>query len=218
MKKNMKFLSVALVGLIMASCSGETKTSEAETNEVESKKPVTCMYSYSSENTELNFTAYKFLGKTGVGGTFTNVIVKGEESQNAQEVIESLSFKIPISSISTKDEGRDAKIEEHFFGTINTSEITGEVVGLDSLTNTMQLKITMNEVSNDITAKYTLKDGVFTIDAEIDVNDWNGNPGIVALNEVCKELHTDVANGDTESKLWPDVSISFSTELKENCD
>jgi len=212
--KNTKFLFIALAGLMISSCAeGTDDTASADVDNKE-----TCLYSYSAENSELKFTAYKFLGKTGVGGTFNEINVKGgEENESAIAVLESLSFEIPVSSIATKDEGRDEKIKEHFFGQINTPTLTGKVVRINEEANSATLIITMNEVSNEVRGKYTLNDGAFTFDTEINVNDWQANEGIVRLNEVCKDLHTDHANGDTESKLWPDVTLSFVTQLKKNC-
>ncbi|WP_159038575.1 YceI family protein [Brumimicrobium mesophilum] len=214
MMKKTKFLFVALAGLMISSCAEET----AETVKTEEVKEENCLYSYSAENSEFNFTAYKFLGKTGVGGTFTEINVEGgEENESDVAVIENLSFEIPVSSISTKDESRDAKIEESFFGTINTSSLTGKVVDLDENAMKATLMISMNEIDKEVVGDYTLTDGDFTFETEINVNDWQAQEGITTLNTICKELHTDYANGDTESKLWPDVTLKFSTKLKKNC-
>lgn len=76
----------------------------------------------------------------------------------------------------------------------------------------------MNEVAKVINGKYTLNGETFTFDAEINVNDWQAEAAVQSLNDACKDLHTDVVNGDTESKLWPDVTISFSTVFKKDCE
>ncbi len=80
------------------------------------------------------------------------------------------------------------------------------------------LRVTMNDITNDVEGDYTLEDNVFTFNTEINVENWNAQAGIISLNEACKDLHTDLENGDTESKLWSDVTISFSTELTKKCD
>ncbi|PKR81384.1 hypothetical protein CW751_04830 [Brumimicrobium salinarum] len=217
MRKNTKFLFVALAGLMMSSCAGETETTDTAKAEVE--KTETCSYAYDAANSELSFTAYKFLGKTGVSGTFTEINVKGgEENEDPHALIEALSFEIPISSIHTKDESRDGKINEFFFGKINTEVISGEVIDLDDATGKATLAITMNEITKEVEGEYLLADTEFSFDTEINVLDWEAEAGIEALNEECKELHTDFANGDTESKLWPDVSLSFSTKLEKVCE
>ncbi|HZH87442.1 MAG TPA: YceI family protein [Brumimicrobium sp.] len=217
MRKNTKFLFIALAGLMMSSCAGETETTDTAGADVE--KEETCFYTYEAASSEMAFTAYKFLGKTGVGGTFTEINVEGgEKNEDAKALIEGLSFNIPISSLSTKDESRDGKINTFFFNEINTEVISGEVKSLDDATGKATLAITMNAITKDVVGDYNLNDNAFSFNAEIDVLNWEAQAGIDALNKECKELHTDFANGDTESKLWSDVAISFSTELKKVCE
>lgn len=213
MKKNVIVLMTAFIGLTFSSC----KNAATEDNKQEVKEEI-CTYSYDNSSSKVGFTAYKFLSKTGVGGAFNELTVTGgEANEDAQKVIESLGFEIPISSIDTKDAGRDAKISKFFFGTIKTDKITGKVIKLDASKGEATLSITMNGVSKEVTGKYTLAEADFSFEAEINVDNWNAQSGITALNNECKVLHTDVANGDKESKLWSDVTISFSTTLKKSC-
>lgn len=217
MRKNTKFLFVALAGLMISSCAGETETTDTAETEVE--KEEVCLYTYAAENSELTFTAYKFIGKTGVGGAFTEVnVTGGEENEDPHALLEGLSFEIPIGSLDTQDEGRDEKINTFFFGEINTDVISGEVVELDDATGEATIAITMNEITKNVRGEYVLADNEFSFDSEINVEDWEAGNGIEALNEECKELHTDFENGDEESKLWPDVSISFTTILEKVCE
>jgi hypothetical protein len=80
------------------------------------------------------------------------------------------------------------------------------------------LEIRMNGINKDVSGTYTLVDNIFNFSTDIDVLNWNAGLGIKKLNEACNDLHTDVENGDTESKLWPDVSIKLSIELTKKCD
>lgn len=216
MIKNTNFLFIALAGLMISSCAPEAdSTVEVD---VEEKKE-TCLYSYSAENSEVKFTAYKFLGKTGVGGTFTEVnVTGGDENESALDLIENLSFEIPISSISTNDESRDEKIQRSFFGHLNVSKLTGEVVKLDEDSKKATVLISFNDISKEVEGDYVLDNLDFVFKAEINVNNWEAQEGIKTLNDECHDLHIDYANGDTESKLWPDVSISFGTQLTKNCE
>ena len=219
MDKKIKFLFIALAGFMISSCGGNGESTENAEAQNQEDSVKTCLYSYDDATSEVGFTSYKFLNKTAVGGVFENIEVEsGEANENPEELIESFSFKIPILSIFTKDEGRDKKIISFFFGTIDTDTITGKVLDLDASTGKASLEITMNDVTNNVEGDYTLEDGAFTFDAEINVDDWNATPGIEALNEECKELHIDHANGDTESKLWSEVGISFTTQLKKDCE
>ena len=215
MKK--KIFSLALLSALFFSCDSEDNDVAVEAEERETIQ--NCLYSYNSANTKLDWTAYKFLSKAGVGGTFNRIDV--ESMDNAADpvaLIESLKFSIPINSVETNDQGRNGKIQEFFFGSLaSTDLLTGSVVSLGD-NNIAVMEITMNEITQNVEGDYTLEGSTFTWNTEINVNEWNAEAGLNALNEECKDLHTDYENGDTESKLWPDVTISFSTTLIENCD
>lgn len=211
MKKSAIIVMTAFIGWSFSSCNNTAKTDESSQEVVK-----TASYSYDNSTSVVGFTAYKFLSKKGVGGIFKEInVTGGAANSEPQKVIESLSFEIPIASIDTKDAGRDSKISTFFFGTINTEKITGKVVKLDASKGEATLSITMNGVAKDVVGKYTLEDTHFTFSADINVGEWNALSGIEALNKECKELHTDKANGEKESKLWPDVTITFETTLKK---
>jgi polyisoprenoid-binding protein YceI len=213
MKK--KIISLFTLGLLLASCGGTD-----EKVQIEEKTTIkNCLYSYNPTQSELTFTAYKFLKKAGVSGTFRTIQVDGPETAgDAKSLVEQLSFKIPTASIETNDPGRNKKIDSLFFGTlIDTDYISGKVISL-SENNKATLEITMNAISKQVEGNYSLTENKFSFDTEIDVNNWQAKEGLTALNNACKDLHTDIQNGDTESKLWPDVTISFSTNLREVCD
>jgi hypothetical protein len=204
------------VSFIFASCdNGEDATLESTAQ----TKVENCIYTYNPAMTKLDWTAFKFLRKAGVPGTFTTINVNGTKSGgDPKSIIESLSFSIPVSSVETNDPGRNKKIDSLFFGKLNnTALLSGKVVSLGENGKAILL-VTMNDISNEVEGDYTLNDNVFTFNTEINVERWNAQSGIKSLNEACKDLHTDVENGDTESKLWSEVTISFSTELSKKCD
>lgn len=213
-----KYVYSALVlAFFTVSCSeGSAESAKADNNE--KQKVENCIYSYNPAKTQLDWTAYKFIRKAGVNGTFTNIEVDGDKSgSDVQSIIESLSFSIPISSIDTKDDSRNKKIQEFFFGNLASPElIAGKVVALKK-DSVAVLEITMNEIARNVEGTYSLVDNVFNYSTEINVLDWNAKQGLDELNRECEGLHTDVENGDTESKLWPDVSISFKTTLDKKC-
>ena len=210
--------STLLLALFTVGCSeGEAEETKAKDERKEVVK--NCMYSYNPAKTQLTWTAFKFLRKAGVGGAFMKIDVKGGDANpSARDLIESLSFAIPINSIETNDQSRNKKIQEFFFGNLATPElISGKVVRLEE-GDIAVLEIKMNDITKNVEGKYTLEDNVFLYTTEINVLDWNAEQGLKSLNKECKDLHTDVENGDTESKLWPDVSISFKTTLDKSCD
>lgn len=217
MKKTILF-SGLLIGLLASSC-GEEGSKDDKDTKIKVQEVENCIYTFNPNKTELDWTAYKFLRKAGVSGTFTTFQVEGKKKGAVpKDIIESLSFSIPTSTVETNDVGRNKKIDSLFFdGLEKTAMITGNVVSLgDNGKATMNIK--MNDIEKEVVGDYTLDDNKFTFNTEITVNDWNAEKQLEALNIACKDLHTDVENGDTESKLWPDVTISFSTELIKECD
>lgn len=217
MKKTILFSSL-LFGLLATSC-GEQDVADNEDVKLEVKEIQNCIYTFSAEKSTLDWTAYKFTRKAGVGGTFTQLQVDGKKKGAVpKDIIESLSFSIPTSTVETNDVSRNKKIDSLFFGGLEeTALITGNVVSLgDNGKATMMIK--MNNIENEVVGDYTLEDNKFSFNTEISINDWNAEKQLEALNIACKDLHTDLENGETESKLWPDVTISFSTELTKECD
>ena len=214
-----KYIYSLLVGSLFLTSCGEGEDNQAITNDHSDKKIENCIYTYNAAKSELNWTAYKFLNKTGVNGSFKTVNIDGSESSaDPKSLISSLSFSIPVSSTETNDPSRNDKIIEFFFGKLtNTEVITGKVVKLGE-DGVATLSIMMNEIEKEVQGQYILDKETFTFQTEINVEEWNASSGIESLNEACEELHTDVQNGDTESKLWSEVTISFKTELTKNCD
>lgn len=209
----MKTRIVAYTSLILAlglsSCGGEAGTEEPkEDKEI-------CIYSYNEGSTEFQWTAYKTNAKVPVSGTFNEITVTSEASENPLEVIESIKFTMKTASVESTNPERDAKISEHFFGTLNTTEITGKVTGINEKKGKATIMITMHDISFDIEGDYTMENNLFSFTSSMDVSSWNGMAGIGALNTVCSDLHT---GDDGVSKLWSEVGLSFSTTLSSDCE
>jgi polyisoprenoid-binding protein YceI len=201
--------------LAFATVVAVTSCGPSEDKSTEKKEEQACMYSYDHASSVLEWTAFKFTEKTGVKGTFNTIEVKdGGAMEDPKDVIESLSFSIPVSSVETQNPERNGKIAQHFFGTIKTDAITGKVKALEDDGKAV-LEITMNGITKDAEGTYTLENGNFAFHATIDVNNWNAKPGIDALNKICYDLHK---GADGVSKLWSEVELSFTTTLKSDCE
>ncbi len=215
--ESMKKIIVSLMTftLILASCSGEQQSATT----VENNKVENCYYEYSPADSKLDWTAFKFLRKAPVGGTFTTLSVTGgDKAGDKIGLIENLSFSIPVETVETKNSDRNKKIDSLFFGSFTIPEmITGEVINLGDNGKAI-IAISMNGITNEVEGDYTFEDATFTYKTNIDVMNWNAEEGLTALNVACEDLHTDIENGDTESKLWSDVDIMFSTTLKKKCE
>ncbi|MEN9998516.1 MAG: hypothetical protein RI922_1506 [Bacteroidota bacterium] len=210
MKKSFIILSVGMLFLGLGSCSSDPKTEETKAEETKTN----CMYSYDSSNSSLVWTAFKFTEKKGVEGTFNVISVESEGAQmDAKKLLESISFNIETSSVETQNEERNGKIAKLFFGTIGTETIKGNIKSLSD-NGKATIEIEMNNIKKDVVGEYTLEDANFSFTATIDVLDWKAGSAISALNTACKDLHT---GADGKSKLWSEVDLSFTTNLKKEC-
>ena len=196
--------------LIMAACS------QAEIEKTEETAPEkTCTYTYDHQSSVMEWTAFKFIDRTEVKGTFTRIIIKdGGAMNDPKRLIQSLSFSIPISTIETQNPERDAKIAKYFFGTAGIETIQGTMKELKD-NGTAMLEITINDITKNVTGMYTVEDGDFTLNATIDIADWNLLTGLEALDRACSAQHKDPGGA---SKLWSDVDLLFKTTLHAECE
>jgi polyisoprenoid-binding protein YceI len=208
-----KFKNIAIAfstAILLVACGDET----IPTVETEVDSPI-CFYSYESGATTMEWTAFKFTEKAPVKGTFTEINVDGTlKSDDAMVLLSSLSFSIPVSSITSQNEERDGKIVKHFFGTIATDNLTGNVVSLGENGEAI-IDVTMNSITKPVKGEYTFVDGKFDFSATMDVSNWDAIPAINVLNTICKDLHTGM---DGKSKLWSEIDLKFSTKLMSDCD
>lgn len=210
MKKLQQITLFTFSIFLLAACGTESPK-EGETDATEKE---VCFYSYNEGSTVMGWTAFKFNDKTPVKGTFKEINVEGTlESDDAMALLKSLSFDIPVSSIESLDEDRNAKIIKHFFGTIATENLTGKILSLGNNGEAV-LEVSMNNMKKKLQGKYTFVDGKFDFSATMDVANWGAASGIEALNTICKDLHT---GPDGISKLWSEVDLTFSTTLMSDC-
>lgn len=205
MKKSIILSLLCVITLSMASCKNDKKQ--------ETKAPVAEKgFSFEAKTTTINWTAYKTTAKVPVKGQFTEVTIENtKKGATAKEALDGLKFSIPIQSLFTKDSIRDNKLKKFFFGVMtNTSQITGTLYMRDDTSGNAE--ITMNGISQKLPFTYTVKDQMVTIEAEMDLDNWQAQAAIEALNVVCKELHT---GEDGVSKTWNEVKIEVVTYLKK---
>jgi polyisoprenoid-binding protein YceI len=208
MKKS--FWMIGAVVMLFNSCGSDDTTAEVEeVNEVKE-----CYYTYNSANSKLTWTAYKFTEKTPVSGTFNEINIEGAEVLNdALQVIEGLSFSIPVASVNTQNPERDEKIKQSFFGVLtNTSLLTGKVISMKD--GKAELLLNLNDVESVVVGSYTLDGGDFRFTATLDLTQFDALNGVESLNKVCEDLHI---GADGVSKLWEVVDLSFETKLNMNC-
>ena len=169
------------------------------------------VYSIETKTTTINWTAYKTTAKLPVKGIFKDITVKNSKpAENANAVINGIEFSVPVKSIDTKDLGRDAKIVQHFFGTMKDTE---SLIGKISLGEKGKgnINLTMNGISANLPMTYIVSGQLIEMDATMNLDNWQAQLAITALNKVCGELHK---GDDGISKTWNEVNIHIASYLK----
>ncbi len=207
-----KILILLFATSLLMACNSNKKVDDKPE---ETTQETVTKYAYQRAFTTLEWTAYKTTAKVGVKGSFDEFnITPGQEEGSALEIMNQMSFSIPVSTTNSGNEERDPKIIESFFGVMmNTKTITGQFVsvnGNDSV-GTIRIRIKMNDVENEIDGNYTINGNEVSVKATMNLADWKAESSVTALNEVCSDLHK---GDDGSSILWPDVDIAIVSKLK----
>lgn len=176
----------------------------------EEVKTTTKGYTIDAKTTSINWIAYKTTNKVPVKGKFTEITLNQEKSATPIDALNSVKFSIPVASIFTKDTIRDAKLKKFFFGKmVTTDNITGSFALKND--NTGSLMLTMNGITKELPVIYVIKDQLVTIDGTLNLDNWQAQAALKALDIACKDLHS---GKDGISKTWSEVKIEAATYLK----
>jgi hypothetical protein len=166
-------------------------------------------YTIDAKSVSVLWTAYKFTHKVGVSGTFKDFKF---ETRNLTGTVDSILYgsklRIPTLSVDSQNEIRDPKLRAIFFKALDTDTITGKILTVDKDNGLVEIR--MNNISREVPYSYSVKNDSLILKTRLDLNQWNGQQAIEALNKECYELHI---GPDGISKLWPDVAIEIQFPL-----
>ncbi|WP_111708082.1 YceI family protein [Lutibacter citreus] len=204
MKKHNILILLIVVIAITISCKENPKKKEISTEEKG--------YTVEPKTTTINWIAYKTTGKVPVKGQFTKLKIEeaNTKAKTALEALNNLKFSIPVNSLFTKDTIRDGKLKKFFFGSmVDTQNIKGTIHINNETSGTVE--IVMNGISQDLPITFVMSDQMVTIEAIMNLDNWQAQAAIAALNKVCYGLHS---GEDGISKTWSEVKIEIATYLK----
>ncbi|MEO9533838.1 MAG: YceI family protein [Crocinitomicaceae bacterium] len=210
----MKTRKLMLLGLLplMVACGGAEEEADT-TNDEEVVAEEVCTYKYDENATILTWTAFKLTEKVGVDGSFDEINVVANESEDMFGVLSGATFEIPVVSVNSQDPVRDPKIRDSFFGTMDsTVAITGEIISIDE--NGARVSITMNGVTVEYDGEIKVKEETITMNTTIDILDFDGQGSIDEIGKVCEAKHT---GEDGVNKFWSDVNVAVQTKLIKEC-
>ncbi|MQP24872.1 hypothetical protein GFJ94_07315 [Flavobacterium sp. LMO8] len=189
------------ISIIAVSCKKEEKTeTPTETQEKVSGLMIV------NDSTKVNWTAYKTTEKVAVGGSFTEITLKETKKGNTpEEVLEGVSFSIPVSSLFTNNPDRDYKLKSIFFGALKEKELLSGVLNFRD--NKTFLTISINDMVKQIEVASNYSGKKFTLEGKIDLVDFGAENAIEAINTACYDLHK---GSDGISKTWSEVALKGS--------
>ena len=209
MKKIVYSLVIFFTIAQIISCKSEAKK-ETETTKEEVKAAKKAFVLQDATNT-INWVAYKTTDKVPVKGQFQKVnITTGGEGDTAKEAINNAEFSIPVSSIFTQDSSRDFKIRKFFFGIMDKTELLSGKLVLEN-DSIGYADLTMNSTTKKLPFKYTLNGKEFSLNATMNISDWQAQNALDSLNTACKDLHK---GADGVSKTWDDVALNITSVFK----
>ena len=205
--KKIAFFAFA-VTILATSCKKEDKQEETPSEEVQTE--VASGLQIISDSTKVNWTAYKTTDKVAVGGSFKQIELKNTQNGDTPEsVLEGASFSIPVSSLFTNNEDRDAKLKTIFFAALKNTEMIGGAFNFRD--GKCLLTLTLNDVTKQMEVPYTFENKKFSISSTINLDDFGGQAAIEAINKACFELHK---GADGVSKTWSEVAINGSVQFE----
>lgn len=203
--KKVIYTLLIITSINFTSCKSEVKK---ENNvKVEEKSA----YNLKNANHLIGWTAFKTTEKVPVNGQFKKIdILKNGEGNTIKEAINNAEFSIPVSSVFTKDSGRDFKIKKFFFGIMdNTKLLSGKLILENDSIGFSNL--TMNGITKKLAFKYNIKEKNFNLKGSLKISDWKAENALSSLNEACKDLHK---GSDGITKTWDEVTINITSTFK----
>ncbi len=205
--KTINLFVLSLLLVLVSSCKGDKKETKTEPEKQEVTKE--SMLMIQPKDVKITWTAYKTTDKKPVSGTFNTVNFDMKHGKSALELLDNLSFSIPVSSVFSDNEERDKKLVASFFGSmINTEMISGKLVVLEN--NSIKASLTLNGEEHDLPLLYKEANGKVFLQGTLNLEDWKALGAITALNKVCFDLHK---GEDGISKTWNDVLVKVEINL-----
>lgn len=225
MKKALNISVVITLVMLLSACSQEEPKESKQDAKVETYQfeEQVCTYRINIEKAQANWVAYKLADKVGVNGSFKSIAIEPTEPADSPEkILEGLKASVHVTSVSTNDESRDAKIVNSFFLTMtDSSQITTEFSGVSisdekdgNINGTVDMHVVMNGVSQDLHAKFNFDGSMIKVMTSLNINEFKAGNSLNELNRVCEEKHK--GEGD-KAITWPDVAINLSAPIIRNC-
>jgi hypothetical protein len=167
----------------------------------------TCTYSF-DKGIQVQWTAFKTPLKVGVSGSFDEVVLSTKKAQSLKELLTNSSAKIKTRSANTKNNSRDATLNEFFFKPFGQT-IEAKVVDVELSRKLVKVELIIAGVKRVIPLRYTLTNDLLEAKGIIDIMDFEGKTALDSIHKTCYDLHA--------GKTWSDVQIAFTANVAKKC-
>ncbi|MCB1214435.1 MAG: YceI family protein [Deltaproteobacteria bacterium] len=211
-------LCVSLVHLsacqTISSWFGDEKKESAEPSAT-----MSCQYQAHPESFELQWTAFKTTEKIPVKGTFTNIQWLGAvQAPSFEELLKTYSVVIDGKTVETHNPGRNATVQEYFFGEwLNQAKIEGKVLGVEGNEEKgkINIELSFNGVKKVLNFNYEKDhEGLLRAKSGFSMPDFNLQKAFNAIHEACKGLHK---GPDGISKTWEEIELELIGRVDQKC-
>jgi len=174
-----------------------------------------CSFSQPSA-VDVTWKAFKTPLKKGVGGHFKTVNFKSDikSAKTLNTLLQGATVDIDVSSVDSKNPGRDVKLLNSFFKQMTDTQIKAKIISLKKDENARKsgiatVSITMNSVTKEVPMTYSFNNGKLSANGVIDLLDFKASKALQSINKACFDLH--------QGKTWSDVNIGFSMDISASC-
>ncbi len=154
----------------------------------------------------VKWTGFKTVKKVPVSGSFNDIKLKIESSDNLSEFLKSSKVEIKSDSFESNNKERNLNITSTLFSLASSKMIEGSIVKVDEKEKKLVLNITMNQVTKQVPMMYEITSDKIIAKGTIDILDYNMENSFMAFAKKCATFH--------ENKSFSDVDIEFTIPYK----
>lgn len=159
-------------------------------------------------NLDVKWTGFKTERKVGVSGTFQDIKLMIQKSEDFKLFLKSAYVKIDTLKIDSKMPFRDKNITSTLFSLDSAKNIDAKIIDVkgDDKKGTLVLSLTMNQVTKNVEMNYTVEDSKVKAEGRIEILDYALSNSFNEFAQKCKVFH--------QSKTFSNVDISFTLPFK----
>lgn len=154
----------------------------------------------------VKWTGFKTEKKAPVSGTFKDISLSIEKSDDLSDFLKSAKVEIASASFDSKNPFRDKNITSTLFSLATSKTIKGTISRVDTAKEMLILNLTMNEVTKQVAMKYQMVNSSIVAKGTIEILDYDMESPFMAFAKKCAALH--------QNKSFSDVNIEFTLPYK----